>query len=113
MYKDSTGENCELRLSIYDKTGIGYFPNNDCNDSSAGKWFMKRTRTGKWYRLEGNSWYEFHNVKSSNPAGDKNKSQYTRYYWDLDQELTLYDNSGQELNNKQKVKNTYFWKKWN
>lgn len=113
MYKDSTGENCELRLSVYDRTGIGYFPNNYCNDSSAGKWFMKRTRTGKWYRLEEDSWYEFHNVESSNPAGDKNKSRYTRYYWDLDQELTLYDNSGQELNNKQKVKNTYFWKKWN
>lgn len=111
VYKDSTGKNCELRLSVYDRTGIGYFPNNNCDDSSAGKWFMKRASETKWYRLKGNNWYPFHNGKADG-KGDKEKSQYIRYYWDLNDSITMYDNSGNELNNGEKVQNTYFWKKW-
>lgn len=110
-YKDSTGQNCELRLSVYDRTGIGYFTNNMCDDSSAGKWFMKRASETKWYRLEGNDWYPFHNGKADG-KGDKEKSRYIRYYWDLNDSITMYDNSGNQLNNGQKVQNTYFWKKW-
>lgn len=111
VYKDSTGKNCELRLSVYDRTGIGYFPNNNCDDSSAGKWFMKRASETKWYRLKGNNWYPFHNGKADG-KGDKEKSQYIRYYWDLNDSITMYDNCGNELNNGEKVQNTYFWKKW-
>ena len=33
-------------------------------------------------------------------------------YWDLNDSITMYDNCGNELNNGEKVQNTYFWKKW-
>ena len=107
---DRDGKYCELRYSVYSKTGIGSF-NGNYVDSSSNKWFMRRQdNTNDWvfYRLEGNHWYRFHN-------GDKNeqnlekKAKITRFYWNLNNKTHLFDDNGKET---AEVLNSYFWKKW-
>lgn len=126
-YTDALGESCYLRLSVYSKTGIGSFSGNYV-ESSSGKWFMKRKTKNKdqndgsdqaYYRLYGNKWYKFHSknsVKSENYATtalyNQAKAERTRYYWDLKDNVHLYDDSGNEIGGEKGIQNTYFWQKW-
>lgn len=108
---DAKGKNCQIRLSVYAKTGIGSF-NGNYASSSANKWFMcRQDKKNEWiyYRLEGDKWYRFHNGKRN--AQGVEKTRITRFYWDLKDQTHLYDDNGNDT--KEEVENTYFWKKWN
>ena len=100
---------CELRFSVYSKTGVGYFDGNYV-DSSANKWFMRRRVNKEWvyYRLEGNKWYYFHNGDDTKDL--MLKAQRTRFYWNLSNGTHLFDSNGKEIG---ETSNTFFWKKWN
>lgn len=100
---------CELRFSVYSKTGVGYFDGNYV-DSSANKWFMRRRVNKEWvyYRLEGNKWYCFHNGDDTKDL--MLKAQRTRFYWNLSNDTHLFDSNGKEIG---ETSNTFFWKKWN
>lgn len=100
---------CELRFSVYSKTGVGYFDGNYV-DSSANKWFMRRRVNKEWvyYRLEGNKWYYFHNGDDTQNLMLKAKR--TRFYWNLSNDTHLFDSNGKEIG---EISNTFFWKKWN
>lgn len=100
---------CELRFSVYSKTGVGYFDGNYV-DSSANKWFMRRRVNKEWvyYRLEGNKWYRFHNGDDTKDL--MLKAQRTRFYWNLSNDTHLFDSNGKEIG---ETSNTFFWKKWN
>lgn len=100
---------CELRFSVYSKTGVGYFDGNYV-DSSANKWFMRRRVNKEWvyYRLEGNKWYCFHNGDDTKDL--MLKAQRTRFYWNLSNSTHLFDSNGKEIG---ETSNTFFWKKWN
>ena len=128
-YTDSLKETCYLRLSVYNKTGIGVISDNYV-DSSAQKWFMKRKARDKkendgedqaFYRLYGNKWYKFHSLgkvtkkdyNNDEALYNKEKAKRTRYYWDLKDNIHLYDDNGKELENQSPVYNIYFWQKWN
>lgn len=107
---DRDGKYCELRYSVYSKTGIGSF-NGNYVDSSSNKWFMRRQdNTNDWvfYRLEGNHWYRFHNGDKSEQNLEK-KAKITRFYWNLNNKTHLFDDNGKET---AEVLNSYFWKKW-
>ena len=107
---DRDGKYCELRYSVYSKTGIGSF-NGNYVDSSSNKWFMRRQdNTNDWvfYRLEGNHWYRFHNGDKSE-QNLKKKAKITRFYWNLNNKTHLFDDNGKET---AEVLNSYFWKKW-
>lgn len=107
---DRDGKYCELRYSVYSKTGIGSF-NGNYVDSSSNKWFMRRQdNTNDWvfYRLEGNHWYRFHNGDKSEQNLEK-KANITRFYWNLNNKTHLFDDNGKET---AEVLNSYFWKKW-
>lgn len=100
---------CELRFSVYSKTGVGYFDGNYV-DSSANKWFMRRRVNKEWvyYRLEGNKWYCFHNGDDTKDL--MLKAQRTRFYWNLSNDTHLFDSNKNEIG---EISNTFFWKKWN
>lgn len=126
-YTDALGESCYLRLSVYSKTGIGYFSGN-YTESSSGKWFMKRKARDKgqndgsnqaYYRLYGNKWYKFHSKNkvekkdySDQVLYNKAQADRTRYYWDLEDSVHLYDDAGNEIGGNRGIQNTYFWQKW-
>lgn len=124
-YTDALKESCYLRFSVYNKTGVGVISDNYV-DSSAQKWFMKRKARNKndgenytYYRQYGNKWYKFHSlgkVKAAdydnNVLYNKEKANRTRYYWDLKDNIHLYDDNGKELEGKSPVDNIYFWQKW-
>lgn len=40
------------------------------------------------------------------------KAERTRYYWDLKDNVHLYDDSGNEIGGEKGIQNTYFWQKW-
>lgn len=101
IYKDAVGERCELRLSIHKKTGQGSF-NGFYQDSSIGKWFMKRKNI--YYRFEHNGWYMYNNERSILPA------KKTVNYWSLEGSVRLLTGNGLDSD---VLKNTAFWQKWN
>jgi len=43
---------------------------------------------------------------------NKEKANRTRYYWDLKDDIHLYDDNGKELEGRSPVGNIYFWQKW-
>lgn len=125
-YTDTLKESCYLRFSVYNKTGAGVISNNYV-DSSAQKWFMKRKAQNKndgenytYYRLYGNKWYKFHSLGkikkeqygNNEVLYNKEKANRTRYYWDLKDDIHLYDDNGKELEGRSPVGNIYFWQKW-
>lgn len=112
-YKYEFGDyKAEIRLSIDSRTGLGYFSGNYV-ESSAGKWIMRMAERGtdwKYYRLENDKWYLFQNGDTTQNGNEKTKR--IRYYWSLNQDITLrYDSGGNALESP--ISNTAFWYKWN
>lgn len=112
-YKYEFGDyKAEIRLSIDSRTGLGYFSGNYV-ESSAGKWIMRMAERGtdwKYYRLENDKWYLFQNGDTTQNGNEKTKR--IRYYWSLNQDITLrYDSGGNAL--EPPISNTAFWYKWN
>lgn len=112
-YKYEFGDyKAEIRLSIDSRTGLGYFSGNYV-ESSAGKWIMRMAEKGnawKYYRLENDKWYLFQNGDTTQNGNEKTKR--IRYYWSLNQDITLrYDSGGNAL--ELPISNTAFWYKWN
>ena len=112
-YKYEFGDyKAEIRLSIDSRTGLGYFSGNYV-ESSAGKWIMRMAEKGnewKYYRLENDKWYLFQNGDTTQNGNEKTKR--IRYYWSLNQDITLrYDSGGNALESP--ISNTAFWYKWN
>ena len=71
-------------------------------DSSIGKWFMKRKNI--YYRFEHNGWYMYNNERSILPA------KKTVNYWSLEGSVRLLTGNGLDSD---VLKNTAFWQKWN
>ena len=43
---------------------------------------------------------------------NKAQADRTRYYWDLEDSVHLYDDAGNEIGGNRGIQNTYFWQKW-
>lgn len=103
LFIDAENVECELRLSIHKKTGIGSFAGY-YGESSLGKWFMKRG--DRYFKLTGDKWEELDNGTCDQTWKPVAYARYISSYWSLDKEAYVF------LIDEQRVRNLNFWYKW-